>query len=136
MSWVEQRVLWAWLVECAGWDKGGRTQDVGPKLEVVSVCREPFDGGKHDVPGRRPLVSAHSTLDLEWSTHALLKSTWSCVSLLCDVVLETSSRRASGADRPQEFLCGRFDSLQVGLIEVQKGGFVARLLFELADRVF
>ena len=33
--------------------------------------------------------SAHSTFDLEWSTHALLKSTWSCVSLLCDVVSET-----------------------------------------------
>ena len=41
----------------------------------------------------------------------------------------------SGAYEPQEFMCSRFDSLQVGQIEVQKDGFVARLLFELADRV-
>lgn len=44
------------------WDGGGRTQDVRSELEVVSVCRELFDGGKHDAAAARHPVSIHSVI--------------------------------------------------------------------------
>lgn len=63
-------------------DGGGRTQDVCSELKIVPVCREPFNRGEHDATARTDVLFLSSVCNIEWSTHALLKSTWSLVSFL------------------------------------------------------